>query len=129
MVAHVTSGQPLRSGLNYVGLKNVPDDIPFQIVGTTSLPVFLPNFGGLAKNGAKAAGQRVARQAAQKLLPPSPGKSSPSGIANGFVPNAKSGYTAPAASASASKKPGLLRKIFSWHHEKKQNDQTELAKK
>jgi AsmA protein len=129
MVAHVTSGGALRSGLNYVGWKNAPDDISFQVVGTTSLPVFLPDFGGLVKNGAKAAGQEVARRAAQKILPGSTGKSLPPGIAKGYVPNAKSGNTTPEASASANKKPGLLHKIFSWHHGKKQNDQTELAKK
>jgi AsmA protein len=126
MVAHVTNGGVLRSGLNYVGLNNVPNNIPFLVLGTTSLPIFVPDFGALAKNGAKAAGQQAARQAAQKLLTESTGKSSSPRTATGFFPTAKSG-TAP--EVSATKKPGLLHKIFGWHHGKKQNDPTELAKK
>jgi len=132
MVAHLTKGGILRSGFDYTGLKNVPDNIPFQIVGTTSVPVFMPDFGAFAKNGAKAAGQQAARQAAQKLFPQSTaGRSLPPVLANGFVPGTKSGHSAPETSASAAtnKKSGLLHKIFGWHHDKKQNDRTELAKK
>ena len=129
MVAHVPSDGALRSGLNLVGLKKVPDEIPFQVVGTTSLPIFVPDFGALAKSGAKAAGQQAAHQAAQKILSGSTGKSASPSIANGFLPNAKPVKPTPDASASTQKKPGLLHKIFGWHHGKKQSDPTEMAKK
>ena len=132
MVAHLSKGGVLRSGFNYTGLQNVPDDIPFQIVGTTSVPVFVPDFGAFARNGAKAAGQQAARQATQRLFSQSTaGRSLPPVTANGFAPGTKTQHSAPATSASAatSKKPGLLHKLFGWHHDKKQNDRTELAKK
>ncbi len=132
MVAHLTKGGILRAGFDYSGLKNVPADIPFQVVGTTSVPIFVPDFGAFAKNGAKTAGQQAARQAAQKLFPQStPRGSLPPVLANGFVPDTKSGRRAPEtpASAATNKKPGFLHKIFGWHHDKKENDRTELAKK
>jgi len=127
MVAHLAKGGVVRTGFDYTGLKNVPDDIPFQIVGTTSLPVFVPDFARMAQNGAKAAGQQAARQAAQKLFAPN-SKSLPSNMANGFVPASKPERPVQEASASANKKPGFLHKIFGWHHDKKQNNRTELAK-
>jgi hypothetical protein len=131
MVAHLAKGGILRTGFDYTGLKNVPDDIPFQVVGTTSVPVFLPDFSGLAKSGAKAAGKEAARQAAKKFFQQGPaGKSSPPNMANGFVHGTKSVQVPETPSpVAANKKPGLLHKIFGWHHDKKQNDRTEIAKK
>ncbi len=130
MAAHLPKGEILRTGLDYIGLKKVPDDIPFQVVGTTSVPMFLPDSSELAKIGAKAVGKEAARQGAQKFLSQNPaGKSTPPSMSNGFVPTTKSGSPAPEGSTSADKKPGLLHKIFGWHHGKKQNEPTELAKK
>jgi AsmA protein len=131
MRAHLAKGGILRTGFDYTGLRNVPDDIPFQVVGTTSVPVFLPDFSGLAKSGAKAAGKGAARQAAQKVFQQGPaGKSLPPSMANGFVHGTKSGQVPETSSpVAANKKPGLLHKIFGWHHDKKQNDRTEIAKK
>jgi AsmA protein len=134
MAAHLPKGGILRTGLDYIGLKKVPDDIPFQVVGTTSVPMFLPDSSELAKIGAKAVGKEAARQGAQKFLSQSPaGKSTPPSMANAFVPTMKSEHTtpeaSPSASASANKRPNLVRRIFGWHHDKKQNEPTELAKK
>jgi AsmA protein len=130
MVAHLAKGGILRTGFDYTGLRNVPNDIPFQVVGTTSVPVFLPDFSGLGKSGAKTAGKGAVRQAAQKVFQQGPaGKSLPRSMANGFVHATKSGQvpeTSPPVAAN--KKPGLLHKIFGWHHDKKQNDRIEIAK-
>ena len=53
MAAHVAGDGMLRSGLNYVGLKGVPDDIPFLVEGTTSQPIILPDLREVAKTTAK----------------------------------------------------------------------------
>ncbi len=53
MAAHVATDGVLRSGLNYVGLKSVPDDIPFLVEGTTAQPILLPDMKEVAKSSAK----------------------------------------------------------------------------
>jgi AsmA protein len=53
MVAHVASGGVVRAGMNRVGMRNLPNDIPFEVVGTTSVPVIIPDLGGMAKTTAK----------------------------------------------------------------------------
>ena len=42
MEAHIAKDGVMRGGIDRVGLK-VPDDIPFQVAGTTSLPIFMPD--------------------------------------------------------------------------------------
>jgi AsmA protein len=54
MVAHVANDGAARFGLNHVGLRNLPNDIPFQVVGTTSMPVIIPDLSGMAKTTTKA---------------------------------------------------------------------------
>ena len=49
MEAHVDSNGLVRQGMDRVGLKNVPDDIPFQVTGTTSMPIFRPDVTETAK--------------------------------------------------------------------------------
>jgi hypothetical protein len=63
MVAHLANGGLLRSGFNRAGLKGVPDDIPFQVVGTTSQPIFLPDLSGMATNAARKAAHEAAEKA------------------------------------------------------------------
>jgi hypothetical protein len=49
MKAHVASDGLVRQGMNRVGLKSVPDDIPFLVAGTTSMPIFRPDVTETAK--------------------------------------------------------------------------------
>jgi hypothetical protein len=68
MVAHVPSDGAVRFGLNHVGLKNVPNDVPFQVVGTTAAPIVIPELSGMAKNSAKVAATAVAANAAKNAM-------------------------------------------------------------
>jgi AsmA protein len=63
MVAHVANGGVVRVGMNHMGMRNLPNDIPFQVVGTTSVPVILPDLSGMAKTTAKGVVTNVAANA------------------------------------------------------------------
>lgn len=67
MVARVASNGAVRFGLNHVGLKNLPNDVPFQVVGTTSMPVIIPDLSGMAKNTGKAVAKSTAKNELKKL--------------------------------------------------------------
>ncbi|MGA2101122.1 MAG: hypothetical protein ABSG34_08455 [Candidatus Sulfotelmatobacter sp.] len=77
MVAHVASDGAVRFGLNHVGLKKLPNDVPFQVVGTTSMPVIIPDLSGMAKNSAKNVATSAAKSELKKLV--APGTKSPVG--------------------------------------------------
>jgi AsmA protein len=64
MVAHIPSQGVTRTILNHVGLSGVPNDVPFKVTGTTSLPIFEPDLSVMAKSAAKNA----ASEGAKKLL-------------------------------------------------------------
>lgn len=68
MVAHVAGDGAVRFGLNHVGLKNVPNNVPFQVVGTTSMPVIIPDLSGMAKNTGKAVAKNTAKSELKKLV-------------------------------------------------------------
>jgi len=68
MVAHVPSDGAVRFGLNHIGLKNMPNDVPFQVVGTTSAPIVIPDLSGMAKSSVKAAATSVASSAAKNVM-------------------------------------------------------------
>ena len=98
MVAHVGGDGAVRFGLNHVGLKNVPNEIPFQVIGTTSVPVIIPDVSGIAKNSAKAVVTNAARSQVQK-----------------FVSNAKNSaptQQAPTQQANNRKLGGFFHKLF-----------------
>jgi hypothetical protein len=112
MVAHVPSDGAVRFGLNHVGLKNVPNDVPFQVVGTTAAPIVIPELSGMAKNSAKVAATAVASNAAKNAMKKT-------------ASNNK--QAAPAQTASA-KKGGFFHNLF--HHKDKQGNaasSTQLA--
>ena len=48
MEAHIDKDGVMRSVIDRVGLK-VPDDVPFQVAGTTSLPILLPDVTNTTK--------------------------------------------------------------------------------
>jgi AsmA protein len=84
MVAHIPSQGATRSALNAVGLRALPNDVPFKVVGTTSLPIFLPDLSVMAKS-----------------------------VAENLATNAaKNGISPTAAAANAGKKKGILGRIF-----------------
>jgi hypothetical protein len=68
MVAHVPSDGAVRFGLNHIGLKNIPNDVPFQVVGTTSAPIVIPDLSWMGKNSAKSAATTVASNAAKSAI-------------------------------------------------------------
>jgi hypothetical protein len=122
MVARLANGGLLRTGFNRLGLlRSVPDGIPFQVVGTTSQPMFLPDLSGVARNTtmnlAMQAGQRAWAQNARKALPPD---------ATAFAPTAK--YQTTPETASVSPKHGFFHKLFHPHKWKSQKDETESMK-
>jgi hypothetical protein len=112
MVAHVPSDGAVRFGLNHVGLKNVPNDVPFQVVGTTAAPIVIPELSGMAKNSAKVAATAIAANAAKNAMKKT-------------ASNNK--QAAPVQTASA-KKSGFFHNLF--HHKDKQGNaasSTQLA--
>jgi AsmA protein len=109
MTAHVAGDGAVRFGLNHVGLKNVPNEIPFQVVGTTSMPVIIPDLSGMAKNSAKSLATNAAKSQVKK-----------------FVTNAKD--PAVAQQANNKKSGGFFHKLFG--HKDKQTsaaNSTQLA--
>lgn len=67
MVAHVPNNGAVRFGLNHVGLSKMPNDIPFQVVGTTSVPLIIPDLSGMARNTTKAVAANAGKSAVKKL--------------------------------------------------------------
>jgi AsmA protein len=94
MVAHVASNGAVRYGLKRVGLKNLPNDVPFQVVGTTSMPVIIPDLSGMAKNSAKSVATSAAKNQLRKLI--SPASKNPSA----------------STQQASTKKPGFFHRLF-----------------
>lgn len=107
MVAHVPSDGAVRFGLNHLGLKNVPNAIPFQVVGTTAVPIVIPEINGLARNTAKSIATNAGKSALQKVA---------------------ANRTPAAAQPANTKKGGFFHNLF--HHKDKQGNaasSTQLA--
>lgn len=68
MVAHIPNDGAVRFGLNHVGLRNLPNEVPFQVVGTTSIPVVIPDLSGMAKKSAKAAATSAGKSMLKNLV-------------------------------------------------------------
>lgn len=102
MVAHVPRDGALRFGMDHLGLKNVSNDIPFQVVGTTAMPIVIPEMSGLAKNSAKVAAASAGKSAMKKLA-----------ASNAATPQ-----------AANAKKSGFFHNLF---HHKDKNSGTQLA--
>jgi hypothetical protein len=95
----------------------MPNDIPFQVVGTTSIPVIIPDLSGMAKNSGKAAAKEVAKSAMQKIAGNAP-KNAPQSAASTPV------------QAASNKKAGFFHNLF--HRKDKNNNPaggTQLASK
>jgi AsmA protein len=67
MVAHVSKNGLVRFGLNHVGLSNMPNDFPFEVIGTTSVPLIIPDLSGMAKNTTKAVAANAGKSVVKKL--------------------------------------------------------------
>jgi len=117
MVAHVASDGAVRFGLNHVGLRNLPNDIPFQVVGTTSVPVIIPDLSGMANSTGKAAAKEVAKNTAKSVVQKIAGNTP------------KTAPATPSQTASNNKKAGFFHNLF--HRRDKNNGTggTELAAK
>jgi len=115
MVAHVSGNGAVRFGLNHVGLKNVPNDVPFQVVGTTSLPVIIPDLSGMAKNTGKAVAKNTAKSEFKKLVSAvtkSPTAAEPKPpISAGNTPTVAQNRV-PAPAPVAAKKGGFFHRLF-----------------
>ena len=67
MVAHISSHSVTRSALNVIpGLRGLPNDVPFKVEGTTSLPIFLPDLSSAVRSMA----QNLATNAAKVGVSP-----------------------------------------------------------
>jgi AsmA protein len=116
MVAHVASNGAVRYGLNHVGLKNVPNEVPFQVVGTTSMPVIIPDLSGMAKNTAKAAAKETAKSEFKKLVEkvtknPVPTETK-STSTTGIIPAAEKTPVSTSQQQANTKKAGFFHKLF-----------------
>jgi AsmA protein len=70
MIAHLQKDGAGRFVLDHVGLRKVPNDIPFQIVGTTSMPLIIPDKSLIFKDTTKATVTETAQRAVEKVLKP-----------------------------------------------------------
>ncbi len=116
MQAHVAGNGVLRAGIDRVGLK-IPDDIPFQIAGTTSMPTFTPDLNG-AKQGFAARTKDAIESGVKKIVGEQEKKAVPA------APEAKT--TNPVAAkandappAPAPKKHRSILNPFGWGHKEK----------
>jgi AsmA protein len=106
MVAHVANDGAVRFGLNHVGLRNLPNDLPFQVVGTTSMPIIIPDLSGMAKNTTKAAASSAGKSMLKKLIA-SQVSPKPEQASNNNKPPAGS-----KSEQASNKKSGFLRNLF-----------------
>jgi AsmA protein len=106
MVAHVAGGSVVRVGMNHMGMKNLPNDIPFQVVGTTSVPVIIPDPSAMAKTTAKGVVTNVAANAGK-------------GAALKGATHIQSPVAAPVQTTS-NKKTGFFHNLF--HHKANQSN-------
>jgi AsmA protein len=125
MVAHVASDGLLRGGLDHVGLKKIPNDIPFQVLGTTSVPIFVPDVSSFAKNAAKDAAKQAVTSAATRSIKE-----------KAKVPvSAQQGNSTPPQKPQASTmtknqgRGGLLHRLFGHKDKQKGNQGVQLASK
>lgn len=107
MALHLPSDGAVRFGLNHVGLKNVPNDIPFKVTGTTSMPVIIPDLSGMAKSTTKAVAKNAAKSTIQKVLESATKSDS----------TTKKNAPATPTQAANNKKSGFFGKLF--HHKGK----------
>jgi hypothetical protein len=70
MVAHLRKDGAGRFVLDHVGLRKVPNDVPFQIVGTTSMPLIIPDKIEMVKDTAKNIGTGMVQHVGEQLLKP-----------------------------------------------------------
>jgi len=66
MIAHVANNGLLRTAFDHLGLKKMPNDVPFKVVGTASKPIILPDGSGIAKAAANFAAKEAAKAAAKQ---------------------------------------------------------------
>jgi AsmA protein len=108
MEAHLAGG--------FAGLKKVPNEIPFEVIGTTSVPIFVPDLSGMTRNPWK--------NPKKPFFP--------------FFSNGKDPAPVPskerdkdkekereASPAPAARKPGFVHKLFHWGKQKNQNERNE----
>jgi len=93
MVAHIASNSVTRSALNGIGLRALPNDVPFKVEGTTSLPIFLPDLSVMAKSIAGSMAESIATNAAKNAV-------------------SKNAVSPTQTAANNSKKKGLLGRLF-----------------
>jgi hypothetical protein len=68
MVAHVPSDGAVRFGLDHIGLRSLPNDVPFQVVGTTSMPLIIADLSGMAKKTAKVVAANATKKAVTRAV-------------------------------------------------------------
>ena len=68
MVAHLQKDGAGRFVLDHVGLPKVPNDVPFQIVGTTSMPVIIPDKIEMVKETTKNIGTGMVQHVGEQVL-------------------------------------------------------------
>jgi AsmA protein len=104
MVANVASDGALRFGLDHIGLKRVPNEIPFEVVGTTSVPILIPDAGAMGKKTAKLAAASAGKRLMEKMT--SAAVKNPTTAANESKPSNE-----PKVQAS-NKKGGFFHNLF-----------------
>jgi len=114
LVAHVAENGILRPRLHRVGLKRVPGDIPFQVRGTTAVPIFVPDLSGMVGTTATSAIEGATQRVwSEKPMPPAPRPSA--------APQAHSAADGKTASSSSGKH-GFVFKITPWRWKKQKGE-------
>jgi hypothetical protein len=122
MEAHIDKDGVMRGVIDRVSLK-VPDDIPFQVAGTTSLPILLPDLNGTTKQALADKAKDAAQKEIHKIFDEQGKKVTPS------APETKN--TNPAAAkandASPAPAPKKHRSLNPFHWGRKNKDKDEGA--
>jgi hypothetical protein len=127
MKAQIASDGAMRWGMNQVGLKSVPDNIAFQVGGTTSTPIFTPDLSDAAKEALKDKAKDTITHGFQKIFGHNEDKPAPA------EPKAHQSnqVTAKAnqAPAPAPKKHRSILNPFGWGKQKNKNEEAPLTAK
>jgi hypothetical protein len=127
MQAHIASNGLVRAGIDRVGLK-IPDDIPFQVAGTTSMPIFRPDLSGAKQDFATKTKDAIEKGI--KTVIGEQGKKDAPSAPEGKTTNpvaAKANEEKPAPAAA--KKHRSILNPFGWGRKKDKNQGPELSAK
>jgi hypothetical protein len=130
MKAQIASDGAVRWGLNQVGLKKLPDNIAFQVGGTTSMPIFTPDLSDTTKQTLKDKAKDGVIQGFHQIFGQNEDKPAPAApkAHEANQVSAKSNEALPAPAATPKKHRSILNP-FGWGKQKNKDEAAALTAK